>query len=774
MESTGRADCVQMSAATYDAINLPELALPLQRLDVKGKGVMSVHTVCAFTADTERVLDLLAAAAFDEAAASPTSPPPAGQRSPLCLSPTSPSMFRRSLPWRSSVDEAAAVAPGWAVGRSRRASTQSDGSAAWLAGTFRRSYSEPVSMSDIGTRQRRASRAWAPAAQEAVSWARASDQHAPRLATPVLGARGAAACLCFGVLVAITTSHAELRQNAPLLLRLAALLAATHAAFALPYLLRPQAPRAQPRESAAVVMASLHLALARAGTEADILRAGCDAAMALLPGAIACALGVFAEGADGSVVSRLECGGEPAAQRALAAALPAGVSSKEDSGRSSVARACAADADAAPIDSSCLAGGLNECTDWAAACAAGLPSTRAVTLKLSAGLVQVGFVQLHFGAALADGAVDTAALLALSEAISGAIFVRRAFAINRDAADTMALPVIDELSSEGRLQATPELSDEEAGATAMLDNEAMLDALDASIAADAKLLLTWDLDAWALPDAEVARLMVAMLHSLGLVRRFALRPAALFKFVECVAAGYKDNPFHCWRHAFMVQHACWLFLADPAVRALLDELACLALLLSAICHDLEHPGLTNAYQVNSCSELALRYNDTSVLEHHHTAVAFTMIERSGIVSHLNDGEYKALRKLIVSAILATDMGVHKDLLARVVLRATRDAVHGAGSGGFARASPDDRSLLVCFLLHCADLSNPVLPPELSRRIAAELGREFKNQAEMESRAQLPITVMLAVDDVGTAKLELGFIGTRRGAALLHAALATYI
>ena len=173
---------------------------------------------------------------------------------------------------------------------------------------------------------------------------------------------------------------------------------------------------------------------------------------------------------------------------------------------------------------------------------------------------------------------------------------------------------------------------------------------------------------------------------------------------------------------------------------------------------LSPPRGARASQVNSGSELALRYNDTSVLENHHTAVAFATIERSGILSHFKESEYKALRKLIVSAILATDMGVHKDLLARVMLRATRDAVHGAGSGGFARASPDDRSLLVCFLLHCADLSNPVLPPTLSRRIAAELGREFANQAELEQRAQLPITVMLGVDEVGTAKLELGFIG----------------
>jgi hypothetical protein len=66
-------------------------------------------------------------------------------------------------------------------------------------------------------------------------------------------------------------------------------------------------------------------------------------------------------------------------------------------------------------------------------------------------------------------------------------------------------------------------------------------------------------------------------------------------------------------------------------------------------------------------------------------------------------EYRAVRKLMVTAILSTDMSVHKDLLARVMLRATRVAVRGAGAGGFSRSSSDDRSLLVSFLLHTADL-----------------------------------------------------------------------
>ena len=232
----------------------------------------------------------------------------------------------------------------------------------------------------------------------------------------------------------------------------------------------------------------------------------------------------------------------------------------------------------------------------------------------------------------------------------------------------------------------------------------------------------------------------------------------------------------------MVTHTSWLFLTDATLRRRqLLEVDWLALLLSAICHDLEHPGTTNAYQVNTGSALALRYNDASVLENHHCCVGFAAMERNGILKCLDAATLKALRKLFVAAVLATDMSVHKDLLARVGARATAEAAPSAAGGGpappapsgngavgkpgvgdappcgFSRDSPEDRQLLVSFLLHCADLCNPLLPPPVSRRIANELSMEFSRQAELERAASLPVTVMLAHDDVGKAKLELGFL-----------------
>ena len=68
-----------------------------------------------------------------------------------------------------------------------------------------------------------------------------------------------------------------------------------------------------------------------------------------------------------------------------------------------------------------------------------------------------------------------------------------------------------------------------------------LSALSARAASDAVTLRSWGLDAWALPDAELQRLIAAMLHQLGLFGCFA--PAAFAAFVADVAASYNANPF---------------------------------------------------------------------------------------------------------------------------------------------------------------------------------------------------------------------------------------
>ena len=49
--------------------------------------------------------------------------------------------------------------------------------------------------------------------------------------------------------------------------------------------------------------------------------------------------------------------------------------------------------------------------------------------------------------------------------------------------------------------------------------------------------------------------------------------------------------------------------------------------VAALCHDIDHPGHTNAFEINISSELAIMYSDDCVLEHHHAATTFRVLRR---------------------------------------------------------------------------------------------------------------------------------------------------
>ncbi|MGH0129040.1 UNVERIFIED_CONTAM: hypothetical protein FKN15_062988 [Acipenser sinensis] len=65
------------------------------------------------------------------------------------------------------------------------------------------------------------------------------------------------------------------------------------------------------------------------------------------------------------------------------------------------------------------------------------------------------------------------------------------------------------------------------------------------------------------------------------------------------------------------------------------------------------------------SELALMYNDSSVLENHHLAVGFKLLheENCDVFQNLSKKQRQSLRKMVIDMVLATDMSKHMNLLA---------------------------------------------------------------------------------------------------------------
>ena len=86
----------------------------------------------------------------------------------------------------------------------------------------------------------------------------------------------------------------------------------------------------------------------------------------------------------------------------------------------------------------------------------------------------------------------------------------------------------------------------------------------------------------------------------------------------------------------------------------------MAAVLAASVHDVDHPGRNNKFLVDSSHELALMYNDESVLENHHLAVAFKLLLQTecNFLENLETAQMKALRRMMIDMVLATDMSKH--------------------------------------------------------------------------------------------------------------------
>ncbi|ETO23537.1 3'5'-cyclic nucleotide phosphodiesterase family protein, partial [Reticulomyxa filosa] len=172
--------------------------------------------------------------------------------------------------------------------------------------------------------------------------------------------------------------------------------------------------------------------------------------------------------------------------------------------------------------------------------------------------------------------------------------------------------------------------------------------------------------------------------------------------------------------------------------------------ISALCHDVEHPGLTNAYHINSQSDLALRYNDQSVLENHHAHIAALLMKKPNcdILSGLTSEQRKKFRKTMISTILQTDMSVHQSIVAKFqnFLRQSEEFL-----------GDDCKQFLVESLVHLGDLSNPVMDWPMSFEWARRVIQEFYHQSLREKYQGLPVAGMEDKQPQSVSKVQTGFI-----------------
>merc|ERR1712223_554568 len=138
-----------------------------------------------------------------------------------------------------------------------------------------------------------------------------------------------------------------------------------------------------------------------------------------------------------------------------------------------------------------------------------------------------------------------------------------------------------------------------------------------------------------------------------LINQFKIPPTSLLSLLLTLEEHYlTEVPYHNSSHAADVTLSMNTLLNSQALESVFTPLEVMSAIFAAAIHDVDHPGLTNQYLISTSSELALMYNDESVLENHHLAVAFKLLQNPecDIFVNLTRKQKQTLRKMVIDMV----------------------------------------------------------------------------------------------------------------------------
>uniref|UniRef100_A0AAR2JTE0 Phosphodiesterase n=1 Tax=Pygocentrus nattereri TaxID=42514 RepID=A0AAR2JTE0_PYGNA len=246
----------------------------------------------------------------------------------------------------------------------------------------------------------------------------------------------------------------------------------------------------------------------------------------------------------------------------------------------------------------------------------------------------------------------------------------------------------------------------------------------------------------SLPDDNTPMVMITMVDD-------KLMYVCFCRFCLMVKKGYRDPPYHNWMHAFSVSHFCYLLYKNLELSNYLEDIEILALFVSCMCHDLDHRGTNNSFQVASVSTAIHRICSTG-LKRHHFAQAIAILNTHGcnIFEKFSRKDYQRILDLVRDIILATDLAHH--------LRIFKD-LQKMAQVGYNPRSRTHRSLLLCLLMTSCDLSDQTKGWKTTRKIAELIYKEFFSQGDLEKAMGNRPSEMMDREKAYIPELQISFM-----------------
>ncbi|DBA01405.1 TPA: hypothetical protein N0F65_007302 [Lagenidium giganteum] len=275
----------------------------------------------------------------------------------------------------------------------------------------------------------------------------------------------------------------------------------------------------------------------------------------------------------------------------------------------------------------------------------------------------------------------------------------------------------------------------------------------------------WDLDTLKIAEMTSNRPLMyvtaAMFEIHELHEEFRIDRVVLRNFLYMLDDGYLANPYHNSSHAAdVVNSVNYLMstLSDGTIRDTLTNLEFYAALIAAAIHDFRHPGKSNNYMIKAKHDLAIQYNDRSILESMHVAETFFLMKNPScdIFGRMKDKPFREIRKAIIEMVLSTDLSMHLQLVGNLKALVIQENTNAAAGQAPTGKSVTDPMMIMKVVIKCADIGHAAKERRLHVIWSSLIIEEFFLQGDNERANNTDISPFMDRHSENSAKNQVGF------------------
>ena len=241
----------------------------------------------------------------------------------------------------------------------------------------------------------------------------------------------------------------------------------------------------------------------------------------------------------------------------------------------------------------------------------------------------------------------------------------------------------------------------------------------------------------------------------------------VYNFLKALQEHYTQIAiYHTEKHAIDMLQTLFIYLYKSRVIDFLylNKLDILSLLVAGVCHDVGHKGYNNDYQIKMYTDLAITYNDKSILENFHISETFKLLknDKLNIFRNTSKNDFSYIRKRIIDMILATDMFYHSRIIALMKSRLeNKNIKNGENSENIVKNSGNnlfnEQQEILNYLIHIGDISHNTKKFEITYKWSLLLTEEFWRQGDEEKEKGFNVNFLYDRNNIDIGRNQVGFI-----------------